>query len=248
MVASLPVVVCLGVVLEGGLAHILRDVGVALAGEAADHDDGGAGVVLGAVDELIGVVGCRRLGEVPVLGRDRDGRTALGIAEVEVDEILVDLEARVLKAVDEAHDREQAVDAAGTGTAVDWVGGSPAEEVELGALGKRQLALVLEQDEALLGDVESDGGCLVGGLLGNLAAAGNQADERGHGPEADQVHHNRDGCEGTEPRRLADERALHLGLVLDRDGDDDRGDDEEPDGNQIGREALEDADQVFHLE
>ena len=247
VVAGLPVVVCLGVVLEGGLAHILRDIGVTLAGEAADHDDGGVGVILGSVDELIGVVGSRRLRKVPVLGRDRDGRTALGIAEVEVDEILVDLEARVLKAIDEAHDWEQAVDAAGAGTAVDGVGGGPAEEVELGALGKRELALVLEQDEAFLGDVERHRGSLVCGLLGNLAAARNQADERGHGPEADHIHHDGDGSEGAEPRSLADERALCLGLALDRDGDDDRSHDEEPDGDQIGRETPEDADKVFHL-
>ena len=55
--------------------------------------------------------------QVPVLRRNGDGRAVLRITEVEIDQLLVDLETGVFKAVDQAYNRKQIVDSAGAGAA-----------------------------------------------------------------------------------------------------------------------------------
>ena len=249
--ALIPVVVGLAVVgVDLAVGHILGDVVVALAGHAGDHDHRGVGEVLRVFEQCVVIVCGGGLGQIPVLGGDGDRGAVFGIAQVEVDQLLVHFKARVLNTLDQTDLVVEVVQAAGAGAAVDRVGGGPAEEVELLRILQRQHALILQQHEALLGDLGGDGfrlfGEIVGDLGGGLGAA-HKAQQCGHGPETDQVCHDQDGQQGRQPTLAADELFLCLGQFLDPDAHGDGRGKHEADGDKVGDQALQYADQVFHF-
>ena len=133
-----------------GGVHVLGQV-AALAADPGQDDHRHVGEALGLGQHRVGVGGGGDLGGgevgagVAALGRPGDA----GIL-VEAYQLLVDLQARVLQALDHVH-VGGGVAGAGAGAAVDGIHGGVAEEVDLGAGGQGQGAVfIAEQDDALL--------------------------------------------------------------------------------------------------
>lgn len=110
------------------------------------------------------------------------------------------------------------------------------------------VVLVLQQDEALGGDLLHQVPGLVGGLLGDLALALGGADEVGHGAQTDQVgdengrqRHNHSG--GTADGELLASFQLHAG----DDGHDPQNQDHAQ-RNEIALAGLQYADDVVHAD
>ncbi len=248
VLTRLKVIVLGRIVIEDGLGHILGDIVVALARHTGDHDDRRVGVGLGVVHQLLGVVLRRHFGQVPVLGRDGDRRAVLGVGLVEVKQLLVDGEARLLQPLPQAHDGEEGVDAARARAAIDRVGGGPTEQVQLlGGLHGQEILFILQKDESFPGHVQSDllGRCR--GLLSDLAGPGRQRQQRLHGTEADHIYGNGDAGQRGQPGPLADQALQRLGLLIHCDRDDDGRDQHHRHGDQVGLQALQYANEIFHL-
>ena len=248
VLARLEVVVLIRILYVRSLCHVLRDVVVALTGHSGDNDNGCIGIRLCAVDQLACIVFGRRLGQIPILCSDGDRCAVLCVAFIEVDQILIDFETCAFKSVDQADYREQSVHTAGARAAIDGIGGSPAEEIELCSAGQRQqVFLVLQKDKAFFSDMQCRLRSFCSGLLCNLAAAGCQCDQSVHGAEADHVDNDRDACDRRDPGFLADQGSEFLLFFAHRDSDDDRGNEQCSDGDEIGFKSLQYADQVFHF-
>ena len=160
----------------------------------------------------------------------------------------VELEARIREALFKGDDLVEVVDAAGACAAVDRVRGGPAEEVQLFAGLKGEHAVfIFEHDEAFLGDLKRNVGSFLCGRLGDGAAAGRKRDQGGHGAEADHVDGHNDGEKRRDPGFLADEASERLLLLSDCDGHDEREHQCDADGDEVGSQAREDSDQVFHF-
>ena len=181
----MPAVVGVGV---PGSVHVLGQV-AALAADAGEDDDGHVGKALGLGQHRVGVGGGGDLGGsevgagIAALGRPGDS----GIP-VEVHQLLVDLQAGVLQALDHVH-VGGGVAGAGAGAAVDRIDGGVAEEVDLRAGGQGQsAALIAEQDDALLFQFLCHGKALLGGVgdaedvgaLGRLTAGDQGVEIRAH--------------------------------------------------------------------
>ena len=144
----------------------------------------------------------------------------------------------------------EVVEAARAGAAVDGVGGGPAEEVQTLGVLKGQDALVLEEHEALLRDLCGDSLRLLGKVLGDRGgrcAAADQAQQGGHGAEANEICHDQDREQRREPALTADEFLPGLGQLFHRDGHGDGGHKGHGNGDKVGNEPLQYADQVFHF-
>ena len=206
VLACLEIVVFIGVLRIRSLGHILRNVVVAFTRHSGNDNDRCVRVCLRAVDQFARVVLCRGLRQIPVLGRDGNGRSVLSITLVEIDQFLVDLKPRVLKAVDQAHDREQCVHSSGSGSAVNRVCRCPSEQVQLVCACKRkQVLFVLQENEAFFRDPQRHIGSLLSGLICHLSAAGRQCDQCVHRAEADHVDYDRDACDHCDPGFFADQ-------------------------------------------
>ena len=249
MLAGFEIVVLFGVLVIGGLGHVLRDVVVAFACHSGNDDDCRIGKCLCAVHQFLAVVFGGRFGQVPVLGRDGYGCAVLCIALIEIHQILVDFKAGAPKAVDQADYREESVHAAGACAAVNGIGGSPSEEVELVSIchGKHGV-VILQKNEAFLCNLQSSSGCFLCGGVCDLAAACGQSDQGIHGTEADHVDDDRDAGDGTDPCFLADQGLQLLFPAPDCDGNEDGQDQHNGHGDEVGLKSLQYADQVFHFE
>ncbi len=163
---------------------------------------------------------------------------------------MVDLKPGVLDALDQADLVVKIVDAAGARAAIDGVRGRPAEEIELSCPLQREDALVLEQDEALLSDLKCDRFRLGGQLVRELGGRGtgaDQAQQRGHGTGADEVGRQQNDQQRGQPALGADQLFLGFGELFYRDRHRDGGDERDGDGDKVGGQSLQYADQIFHL-
>ncbi len=232
-------------VLNGGIqAH--RQVR-ALAAGAGDNDDGGVGVGLGVVEHPGGLILSHGgLGHGPVLAPHTHHGPLVPPVGVELGQILVVLDARLLDALQQGDGGVQPGQGAGPGAAVHGVGGGPAEGVHLRALPQgEQAALVLQQDKALVGDVLTQRAGVADAALADVAAAPQgHADDAIHGSGEDQVDDDHQGHHEGHPR-AAPHQAFQGLLELDgRDGGRDGQHQNHGDGDQV---PLHQAYCVFHV-
>ena len=232
----------------GQLVHIGGQVG-AFAADAGDDDDGLVRVLLGAVQQLVGVQAGSRLGDGPVaLPHADDGAVGL-ILGVEVDEVLVGVEPGVAQAVQQADHGEGVAQRTGTGAAVAGVGGRPAKDVDVVAGSQRQVgAVVFQQHDAFVGDVLAQLGGGVDGLIADGAAAGRQRDQGGHGAEADQVDHDAQRQQDGHAGLGTDHEFFRLALRFAGDHGDDGDDEHNAERSQIRRNGRQYVDDVIHVD
>ena len=116
--------------------HDSRHIGgkvCALTADAGDDDHGGVRVCLGVFHHLVGVQADIRLGQSPVLLCHTNGGAGGAVIGVELAQLVVGLDACIMQTGEQVGDRVSVVQSAGTGAAVAGTGGSPAEDVQLGA-------------------------------------------------------------------------------------------------------------------
>ena len=135
----------------------------ALAGE---NHDCRVRVRLGVVDDVLGVAGLRQLVEVPVRAHETHILGSSGILLVELLEVRVHGEARVLKSLVEGNVLAGVASSGARPAIAEVVTYSRAKHVHLGHARKRQgVVLVLEQRDAfrlhLLGDIARGLACLL---------------------------------------------------------------------------------------
>ena len=227
--------------------HVGGHIGVLAAGTGDDHQ-GGVAELLGGSHQLIGVGVDVGLGQGPVLGPHAHAGTLGLVSLIEVHQILVDVQAGVLQAGDEVGHGVLVVQSAGAHAAVNRGGGSPAEDVHVGAAGQGQNAVVLQQGDALAHQLGVD---LVGfghALLGDGAAAHGQVDHGEHGSEADGVHHDDDRQAQGDQGAAADEFLLRDGQSLAGNDHRQRDDERNAQHDQMSLHAGQNVEHVLNVD
>ena len=207
------------------VSHLLIDIArqvEALSARAGDRHDRGVTEGGGVGEQVVRVLVLRGLGQRPVGLEHADLGALSAVGGVQVRQLIVRGEARVVQAVKERRCRVVLRQRAGAGATVDRVRGAPAPHVDRGALGERQGAsLVLQEDHALVRNVVAQ--ILNLGLrrVREGARAGRQVEHR---LEA-AVHHRYDGHDDGDERRNPGRRARELtgrfAHLENSEGDDD---------------------------
>ena len=193
MLAILEVLVLGGVVGVVDGAHIGGQVSK-LTADAADDDHRSVRERLGVVDQLLGVAGGGGLGQGPVMVAVTQGRALGAVSGVEIAQLGVGVDAGIVQAVQQADGGTVGRDRTGTGAAVDGADRSPAKDVQVTAGSEGQFVIVvLEQNDAFLGNLGTQGVGLVTGFLGDGAVAGDQVEHGAHGAKGNQVEHDAEG-------------------------------------------------------
>ena len=193
MLAVLEVLVLGGVVGVVDGAHIGGQVRT-LAANTADDDHCSVRERLGVVDQLLGVAGGGGLGQGPVRV-DVTQRRALGaVSGVEIAQLGVGVDAGVVQAIQQADGGTIDRDRASAGAAVDRADRSPAKDVQVAAGREGQfVVIVLQQDDAFLGNLGAQGVGLCTRFFGDSAVAGDQvehdAESQQHGQAGLGAHH-----------------------------------------------------------
>ena len=227
--------------------HIGGQVSALTAG-TADHNQSGVGECLGVGHHLIGVGGSRRLGQSPVLSAHGNGGTVCTVSGVEIAQLGVQGEAGVLQAFQQGDGVVGVVQSAGTGAAVNGIGGSPAKHVQVAGGQGQGAALVLQQNDALVRDVLNQISSFGAGLLTDGAAAGGQIDHGVHGAKADQVNSNYQGQQDGQTGLATDHVFLCLRQFHAGDHGNDRQHQNETKANQLRLHGIENFDDVFNID
>ena len=246
VVAGLKIVVAVTCVV-GDLRHIGGQVST-LAAHAGDDYHGGIRESLGVVHQLVGVLCSLRLRQGPVLREHTHHRAVCTVRGVEVGELGVQLKAGILQALQQGDGGVSIGQCTGTGAAVAGVGGSPAKDVQLAVLGHGQGAVVIQQNDALVGNVlaQLGSGCHV--LLADLAAAGGKGDHGVHGAGEDQVHGNGKCQHHAQTRLPADQILFGLALLTAGDHDCDQQNCYDTKADQLRFDRVENLDDVIHID
>ena len=195
----------------------------ALAADTGDDDHCGIRECFCVLHHLIGVQTDIGLRQGPVLRRYANAGAVCLVVGVELAQFLVGLDAGIVQAGQQIGDGVSGVQRTGTGAAVAGVGGSPAENVQLGAGSHRQDAVfVLCQNDTVCGDLIHQLGGLCRGLLADGAAAGHQIQHGGHGAGADQVDNDGQCQQNGKARLCTDHLFLCFGQFAHRDHHNDR--------------------------
>ena len=233
---------------KGVLAVIAGGQVGALAAGAGDHDQSGVGVLLGILEDAGGVILLHGgLGDGPVLAPHAHSGTGVTVLGVEVSDGGVVLDAGVAQALQQGDSGIGVGQAAGTGAAVDRVGGGPAEHVELG-VAQGQGALVLHHDDAFFGDGLAQ---LIGGsgsLVGDGAVAHGQGDKAAHGAKADKVHGDGDGQHHGQGGLAPDQELLGPGHLAAGDHGHNGQDQHDGKPDQVGFAGVQHGDYVFNVD
>ena len=246
VLAGLKVVVAVACVV-GDLRHIGGQVS-AFAAHTGDDYHGGIRERLGVVHHLVGVLCSLRLRQGPVLREHTHHRAVCTVGGVEVGELGVQFKARVLQTLQQGDGGVSIGQRTGTGAAVAGVGGSPAKDVQLAVLGHGQGAIVIQQNNALVGNVlaQLGSGCHV--LLADLAAAGGKGDHGVHGAGQDQVHGDSQRQHHAQTRLPADQILFGLALLTAGDHDCDQQNCYDTKADQLRFDRVEDLDDVIHID
>ena len=246
VVAGLKVVVAVASVV-GDLGHIGGQVG-ALAAHTGDDHHGGIREGLGVVHHLVGVLCSLRLRQGPVLREHPHHRAVSTVGRVEVGELGIQLKAGVLQALQQGDGGVSVGQSTGTGAAVAGVGGSPAKNVQLAVLGHGQGAVVIQQDDALIGNVLAQLGSGGHVLLADLTAAGGQGRHGVHGAGKDQVYGNGQCQHQAQACLPADHILFGLALLAASDHDCDQQNCHDTKADQLRFDRVEDLDDVIHID
>ena len=246
VVAGLKVVVAVACVV-GDLRHIGGQV-CTFAAHAGDDYHGGIRESLGVVHHLVGVLCSLRLRQGPVLSEHTHLRAVSTVRGVEVAQLSIQLKAGILQALQQGNGGVGVGQRTGTGAAVAGVGGSPAKNVQLAVLGHGQGAIVIQQNDAFIGNVlaQLGSGCHV--LLADLAVAGGKGDHGVHGAGQDQVHGNGQCQHHAQTRLPADQILFGLALLTAGDHDCDQQNCYDTKADQLRFDRVEDLDDVIHID
>ena len=161
------------------------------ATNAADDDHRSVRERLGVVDQLLGVAGGGGLGQGPVMVAVTQRRALGAVSGVEIAQLGVGVDARVVQAIQQADGGTVGRDRAGAGAAVDRADRSPAKDVQVAAGSEGQfVVIVLQQDDAFLGNLGAQGVGLCTRFFGDSAVAGDQVEHGAHGAKGNQVEHD----------------------------------------------------------
>ena len=246
VVTGLKVVVAVACVV-GDLRHIGGQVCTFAAHTGDDHHSG-VREGLGIVHQLVSVLCCLRLRQGPVLSEHPHLRAISTVRGVEVAQLGIQLKAGVLQALQQGDGGVGVGQSTGTGAAVAGVGGSPAKNVQLAVLGHGQGAVVIQQDDAFIGNVlaQLGSGCHV--LLADLAAAGGKGDHGVHGAGQDQVHGDSQRQHHAQTRLPADQILFGLALLTAGDHDCDQQNCYDTKADQLRFDRVENLDDVIHID
>ena len=220
MLAVLEVLVLGGVVGVVDGAHIGGQVSK-LTANAADDDHRSVRERLGVVDQLLGVAGGGGFGQGPVMVAVTQRRALGAVSGVEIAQLGVGVDAGVVQAIQQADGGTVGRDRAGAGAAVDRADRSPAKDVQVAAGSEGQfVVIVLQQDNAFLGNLGAQGVGLVTGFLGDSAVAGDQIEHGAHGAKGNQVEHDAESQQHGQARLGAHHKFGGLGqFLVDRHSD-----------------------------
>ena len=232
--------------------HDSRHVGgkvCALTADAGDDDHGGVRVCLGVCHHLVGVQADIRLGQSPVLLGHTNGGAGGAVIGVELAQLVVGLDACIMQTGEQVGDRVSVVQSAGTGAAIAGAGGSPAEDVQLGARSHRQdVVVVLSQNDAFLGDLIDQLGSLCGSLLTDGTFAGDQVQHGGHGAGADEVDDNRQRQQNGEAGLRTDHLLFRFGHLPHREHHEEREYEDDAECNQIVLNVRNYLHYIIHID
>ena len=162
-----------------------------LAANTADDDHRSVRERLGVVDQLLGVAGGGGLGQGPVMVAVTQRRALGAVSGVEIAQLGVGVDARVVQAIQQADGGTVGRDRAGAGAAVDRADRSPAKDVQVAAGREGQfVVIVLQQDDAFLGNLGAQGVGLCTRFFGDSAVAGDQVEHGAHRAKGNQVEHD----------------------------------------------------------
>ena len=149
------------------------------------------------------------------------GGTLGAVSGVEIAQLGVGVDAGIVQAIQQADGGTVGGDSAGAGAAVDGADRSPAKDVQVAAGSKGQLVvIILEQNDAFLGNLGAQGVGLVTGFLGDGAVAGDQVEHGAHGAKGNQVEHNAESQQHGQAGLGAHHEFGGLGqFLVDRHGD-----------------------------
>ena len=221
----------------------------ALAADAGDDHHGGVRVFLGVCHHLVGVQADVRFRQGPVLLCHADAGTGSAVVGVELAQLVVGLDARIVQAGEQVGDGIGVVQRAGAGAAVAGAGGGPAKDVQLGAGGHGQdVVIVLCQNDALLRDLVHQLGRLCGGLLADGAFTGDQIQHGGHGAGADEVD-NDDQCQQNGEAGLRTNHLLfRFGHLPHREHHEEREYEDDAECNQIVLNVRNYLHYIIHID
>ena len=246
MVTGLKVVVAVAGVV-GDLRHIGGQVCTFAAHTGDDHHSG-VGEGLGIVHQLVSVLCCLRLRQGPVLSEHPHLRAISTVRGVEVAQLGIQLKAGVLQALQQGDGGVGVGQSTGTGAAVAGVGGSPAKNVQLAVLGHGQGAVVIQQDDAFIGNVLAQLGSGGHIFLADLAVAGGKGHHGVHGAGQDQVHGNGQCQHHAQTRLPADQILFGLALLTAGDHDCDQQNCYDTKADQLRFDRVENLDDVIHID
>ena len=246
VVAGLKIVVAVTCVV-GDLRHIGGQVST-LAAHAGDDYHGGIRESLGVVHQLVGVLCSLRLRQGPVLREHTHHRAVRTVGGVEVGQLGVQLKTRIGQTLQQGDGGVSIGQRTGTGAAVAGVGGSPAKDIQLAVLCHGQGAIVIQQNDALIGNVLAQLGSRCHVLLADLAAAGGKGDHGVHGAGEDQVHGNGKCQHHAQTRLPADQILFGLALLTAGDHDCDQQNCYDTKADQLRFDRVENLDDVIHID
>ena len=146
-------------------------------------------------------------------------------------------------------DRVSVVQSAGTGAAIAGAGGSPAEDVQLGARSHRQdVVVVLSQNDAFLSDLIDQLGGLCGSLLTDGTFAGDQIQHGGHGAGADEVDNNRQRQQNGEAGLRTDHLLFRFGHLPHREHHEEREYEDDAECNQVVLNVRNYLHYIIHID
>ena len=233
---------------KGVLAVVAGGQVGALAAGAGDDDQSGVGELLGVFEDAGGIILVHGgLGDGPVLAPHAHGGTGVTELGVEVGDGGVVLDAGVAQALQQGDSGIGVGQAAGTGAAVNGVGGRPAEDIQLGVV-QGQSALVLHHNDAFLGNGLAQ---LIGGsgsLVSDGAVAHGQGDHAAHGTKADEVHGDGDGQHHGQGGLAPDQELLGPGHFAAGDHGGDGQDQHNSKPDQVRFAGVQHGDDVFNVD
>ena len=232
--------------------HDSRHIGgkvCALTADAGDDDHGGVRICLGVCHHLVGVQADIRLGQGPVLLCHADAGAGGAVIGVELAQLVVGLDACIMQTGEQIGDRVSVVQSAGTGAAIAGAGGSPAEDVQLGARSHRQdVVVVLSQNDAFLSDLIDQLGGLCGSLLTDGTFAGDQVQHGGHGAGADEVDDDRQRQQNGEAGLRTNHLLFRFGHLPHREHHEEREYEDDAECNQIVLNVRNYLHYIIHID
>ena len=227
--------------------HIIRKVR-ALAAGTGDHDHGGIGETLRIRHHAIRILRHCGFRQRPVLRPHAAYRAVSLIRCIEIAQLGICLNSRIVQALEKAYGLIGFVQSTGSASAEHGIGGGPAEDIELRSFRQGQhRILVLKEHDALFGDPDCQIGCFLGSLLLDLAAPADQIQHRTHGTCADQIHAYTDACQRRDEREAPDEPFRRRGQPADGKLDHYGRQDGRAHCDQIRFDRIDDVHHVTHV-